>query len=68
MSLNEVLKEARGLSREEQLKLIQTLAEELAKTSEGFVPGQEYQLWSPYDSFEAAHALEKFLQDEKQNP
>ena len=66
MSLNEILQEARGLSRAEQLRLIQALAEELAQTElEMLIPPGQYPIWSPHDSFEAAEALRQLLQDEK---
>lgn len=70
MSLVELLPNARTLSRGEKLRLIQFLAEDLAR-AEDVAPleaGQSYPVWSPHDAYEAAEVLMGMLEKEKVQP
>ncbi|MBR8837650.1 MAG: hypothetical protein DSM106950_27495 [Stigonema ocellatum SAG 48.90 = DSM 106950] len=61
----ELLSVLRTLPRAQKLRLVQFLVSELA-TEEGVTPleeGTTYQVWSPYDSHEAAHKLEQLLME-----
>lgn len=63
MSLVDILPSIRSLPRTERIRLIQLLAEDLAseEATQGLTAGTEYPVWSPYDSFAAADALQEFL-------
>ena len=63
MSLVEILPNIRSLPRTDRIRLIQLLAEDLASEEATLVltSGTEYPVWSPYDSFAAAGALQEFL-------
>lgn len=70
MVLNEVLSDARALSRTEQLRLIQELAAALMRDE---VPplieaGREHPVWSPDAAFEAASILLRSLEDDRGQP
>jgi hypothetical protein len=69
MSLAEVLPEVQALSRADKLRVIQFLAQELAR-EEGcpIEPGRSYPVWSPDSAFAAAAALMQALQNEKGQP
>jgi len=66
MSLTEILPNIRSLPRVDRIRLIQLLAEDLAseEATPGLVPGAEYPVWSPYDSFAAANVLQEFLRQD----
>jgi hypothetical protein len=59
MSLVEILPTVQSLPREDKLRLIQFLAQDLAEAEApaALVPGEEYPVWSPYNAFEAADTL-----------
>lgn len=63
MSLAEILPNIRSLPRTDRIRLIQLLAEDLAseEATMALTSGAEYPVWSPYDSFAAADALQEFL-------
>ncbi len=62
----ELLATLRGLDRAEKFYIMQLLLSELAQQEADLIqPGQEYPVWSPYDSFEAADTMLKFLQEAK---
>lgn len=66
MSLSEVLHEVQSLSRIEKLRLIQALAEELAKDEGALIePGLSYPVWSPDRAFAAAASLLQALENDK---
>ncbi len=55
------------LSRADKLRAVQLLIEDLALEEEfGIVPGAQYEVWSPYDSAEAAAILTQMLNEDKQ--
>lgn len=67
MSLAEVLPDVQLLSRAEKLRMIQILAEELARDAEILIePGQSYPVWSPDQAFGAAAVMLEALQNPKQ--
>lgn len=70
MSFVEVLPSVRALSRIDKLRLIQLLAEDLARAEEStpFVAGQTYPLWSPDGAYEAAAVLLRELEEERTRP
>src|SRR5574341_1343515 len=63
--------ELQQLSHADKLSVVQILVNELAKEAaqgEGqaeslLTPGMTYEVWSPYDSFEAAHQLQEMLDE-----
>jgi hypothetical protein len=60
----------RALSRGEKIRLIQFLAEELAKEEDvpRLEPGASYPVWSPHDAVDAAVALQQLLDSETVKP
>jgi hypothetical protein len=69
MSLAELLPKLQELSRADQLRVIEFLAVQLSKqeTIALLEHGQTYEVWSPYDAFEAANVLGKMLEEDKVN-
>jgi hypothetical protein len=66
MSLTDVLPEVQSLSRIDKIRLIQFLAQELAREEESLIePGRSYPVWSPDRAFSAAAVLLQVLEDEK---
>jgi hypothetical protein len=65
MTLQELLPELSKLSVADKVEIIKRLSQEVAKQSAVFVPGAVYEVWSPYDSGEAAAQLQKMLDDYK---
>lgn len=62
MTLAEVLPEVLALSRADRLRLSQLVAEGLAnEESMGLRPGMEFEVWSPFEAFEAAQTLQRVL-------
>jgi hypothetical protein len=62
MSLPDLLPQVRELSRGDKLRLIRTLADELEREEAPLLsPDQRYEVWSPFDSYEAAAQLQQFL-------
>lgn len=69
MTLTDLLPKLQELSRADKLRAIEFLESELAKeqTLSLLKDGQTYEVWSPYDAFEAAHILGKMLEEHKAN-
>jgi hypothetical protein len=66
MSLPDALLEARALSRLDELRLIQLLAQELERDESDLIaPGQSYPIWSPDRASSAAAALLKVLEQDR---
>ncbi|MEG3877759.1 hypothetical protein QT972_10295 [Microcoleus sp. herbarium7] len=67
MSLAELLPKLQELSRADQLRVIEFLASQLSKqeTLSLLEPGRTYEVWSPYDAFEAADVLGRMLEEDK---
>jgi hypothetical protein len=70
MSLSEVLPDVRALSRDDKVRLMELLNEDLraADPTLALVPGAVYPIWSPTDAFSAAETLTKLLDAEKATP
>jgi hypothetical protein len=67
MTLLQLLPSVSALPHAEKVQLMQWLAEQLAR-EEGispFISGEEHAVWSPFDSYEAAADLGRFLEQEK---
>ena len=60
---NDLFPKLNQLSRVEKLKIIEFLASSLAQDEEiaQLTPNSTYQIWSPYDSYEAARQLASLL-------
>jgi len=63
MSLAELLPTVNSLSRQDKLRLIELLAEELARSEEPspMEAGQSYPVWSPDRAYDAASMLLRAL-------
>lgn len=58
----EILDTLRKLNRTEKLEALQVLAHELAQEEKVSLPNMDFPIWSPYDSYEAAETLRKFME------
>ncbi|MCA0455275.1 MAG: hypothetical protein LCI00_14965 [Chloroflexi bacterium] len=58
----EILDTLRRLNRTEKLEALQVLAYELAQEEKVALPNMDFPIWSPYDSYEAAETLRKFME------
>jgi hypothetical protein len=68
MSVTELLPELQGLSRGENLYIMQYLLSQLATEEPDLLrSGLSYSAWSPYDAFEAADTMQSFLEAAKTN-
>ncbi len=68
MSLAEVLPNLKTLNRSEKLRVVKILIDEITSEEESFFEsGAEYEIWSPYDSFDAAKKLQQMLEENKPN-
>lgn len=67
MTFAEMLPTTRTLSRVEKLRLIQTLAEDLAQAEEStpLIPNENHALWSPDRAYDAAAVLLRELEQEE---
>ena len=66
MLTEDLVRELHKLTRSDKLKAVQLLVNDLTLEEEfGFVAGAQYEIWSPYDSAEAATILTKLLEDEE---
>jgi hypothetical protein len=65
MTLEELLPELSKLAIPDKVQVIQILTREVAQQSAMFVPGAVYEVWSPYDSGEAAAQMQQMLDDYK---
>ena len=66
MSFAEVLVEVQTLSRLEEIRLIQILAQETGREEGALIePARSYPAWSPDRAFSAADTLLEALEDEK---
>ena len=59
MSLTELLPSLKQLNRFEKMRVVQILIDEIASEEAAyFDPGEQYEVWSPYESYEAAAVLD----------
>ncbi|MCE9552755.1 MAG: hypothetical protein K8T91_05190 [Planctomycetes bacterium] len=67
MTLDDVLPKILSLSRVDRLQLVRLLVADLAQEDEVplFIEGQDYPVWSPFDSTEAAVILEQALNEHR---
>ena len=68
MPLAELMSQIQNLPKIDKLRLMQFLATELVKEEEPnfFIANQEYPVWSPYNSSEAANVLMNLLATRQQ--
>jgi len=68
MSLAEVLPNLKTLNRSEKLRVVKILIDEITQEEASFFEsGAEYEIWSPYDSYDAAAKLQQMLEENKSN-
>ena len=68
MSLAEVLPGLKTLNRSEKLRVVKILIDEITQEEESFFEsGAEYEIWSPFDSYDAAEKLRQMLEENKPN-
>ena len=68
MSLAEVLPNLKTLNRAEKLRVVKILIDEITQEEASFFEsGAEYEIWSPYDSYDAAAKLQQMLEENKSN-
>jgi hypothetical protein len=68
MLSDQLLNQLQELSPTEKLRIVQLLINDLAAASnqellQQLKPDAVYEVWSPYDSFEAAHQLQAMLDE-----
>lgn len=63
MTIEELMGELHKLKRVDKLRAIQALAQDLAIEEENIIPNGHYEVWSPFDSANTAHALLKMLDE-----
>jgi hypothetical protein len=66
MLVEQIVSEARKLSRSQQYEVVQQMISALAADDQllyGITPNSEYEVWSPYDSGEAANQMLKALEE-----
>ncbi len=70
MSLSELPPAIRALTRDDKLRLIQLLADDVARepAAELDTAGQSVPIWSPHDAFEGAATLLRVLKADKDAP
>ncbi|OUL32255.1 hypothetical protein [Nostoc sp. 106C] len=67
MSIAELFPTLRNLSRAEKLQVMQFLVQELAdEEALSLQPGATYQVWSPFNSHDAALKLGALLEEDRQ--
>jgi len=65
-ALDELVSAVRELNRADKLRLMQVIVNELALEENAvLIPGAEYEVWSPYDSADAAQTLLAMLDADK---
>lgn len=72
MNATELFPALRNLSRDEKIKALKFLEQELQseedqKLLQLLQPGATYEIWSPFNSHEAAQTLAKLLEDTEQH-
>ncbi len=67
MTITELIQELHQLSPEEKLRIVQFLVNDLAAEEESphLARNKAYEVWSPYDSADAAAELRQMLQEEQ---
>lgn len=69
MLSEQLLRELHQLNRTEKFRVVQILVSELAKDEtpvEALLqPGAEFEIWSPFDAYEAVDTLQAMLDEHK---
>ena len=67
MNIVELLPKLQALPRGEKLRVVEFLVGEIAREEDlqPLVSGAAYQIWSPFDSSEAAATLQSLLEEER---
>ena len=67
MTLAEMLPSLAALTKDEKGQVIDLLSSQVAEPTlaEMFPSGKVLEIWSPYESYEAAHQLEQMLEARK---
>jgi len=66
MSFSQVLPEVQSLSRQDKIKLIRFIAQELEKDDGEIIePNRDYPVWSPESAFSAAQTMLQVLKEEE---
>lgn len=66
MTAAELLPTLKALNHTEKIRAIQFLANEVAREEEVFFEeGKTYEVWSPFESFEAAEQLRKLIEEKE---
>jgi hypothetical protein len=64
MTYTEVLSTLKALNHKDKIRVIQFLANEVAREEDVyFEEGKTYEIFSPYESYEAAGQLRRFLEE-----
>lgn len=64
MTITEVLPTLKALNRKDKIRAIQFLANEVAKEENVFFEeGKNYEIWSPFESYEVAEQLTNLLKE-----
>jgi hypothetical protein len=67
MNAEDLFVELRKLNRVDKLRAMELLVLELAAEEQAhLIPGKEYEIWSPYNSEDAAATLLKMLKADRQ--
>jgi hypothetical protein len=67
MLTNEFMQELQKLTRAEKMRVVQVLVNELASDADSVLSSDTlYEVWSPYDSADAAATLMRMLEEDKQ--
>ena len=65
MPITEALPTLKALNQKDKIRAIQFLANEIANKEEAyFEEGKVYEIFTPYDSYEAAEQLRNLLKEE----
>ncbi len=67
MTYTEVLPTLKALNHKEKIRLIQFLANEVAKEEDVFFENQQHEFISQTDAFEASQVLQKLIDENKAN-
>lgn len=67
MLTHELMQELQKLTRADKMRVVQILVNELAADADSALnPDTLYEVWSPYDSADAAATLMAMLEEDKQ--
>lgn len=66
MTITEVLPTLKMLNHKDKIRAIQFLANEVANEEEVFFEeGKTYEIWSPFEAYEAAEQLRNLLEEKE---